>query len=116
MGPKGSVWINLLVGIWLIIAPFALAIGGVNSVWATNDVILGILLIAFSWWMLAAIAPPTGAAWFEILCGIWLIVAPFVLRYSDVLHARWNDVVCGIIAIIVAAVASWATTHRPTLA
>ncbi len=116
MGPKGSVWINVLVGIWLIIAPFALATTGVNSAWTTNDIVLGILLIAFSWWILAAIAPPTGAAWFEILCGIWLIIAPFALRYSTVVHARTNDIVCGIIAIIVAAVASWATTQRPTLA
>ena len=114
---KASIWINLLLGIWLIIAPFALpASVGMSHAWATNDVVIGVLLIAFSWWILAAIAPPTGAAWFEILCGVWLIVAPFAFGYGATMSAVWNDVVCGIIAIVVAAVASNAITRRPTVA
>ncbi len=113
---KSVSWINLLVGIWLIIAPFALAAGGPSHVWSANDVILGVLLIAFSWWTLAAIAPPLGAAWFQILCGIWLIVAPFVLQYSRVRAAVANDVICGIIAIVVSAVASRAIARTPTAA
>jgi hypothetical protein len=109
---KGSVWINVLIGIWLLIAPFALPAAGVRSAWAGNDVVLGILLIAFSWWILAAMAPPTGAAWFEICCGIWLIIAPFALRYATIRPAVWNDVICGIIAIVVAAVAARATVRK----
>ena len=107
---KGFIWINLLLGIWLIIAPFAFAVTGAPM---GNDIVLGILLIAFSWWMLGAMAPPVGTAWFEILCGIWLIVAPFVLGYGAMRSAMSNDVVCGIIAIIVAAAASWTLTRRP---
>jgi hypothetical protein len=113
---KGSVIINLLVGVWLIIAPFALRARTMWNAWYVNDVVLGILLIAFSWWMLAAIAPPIGAAWFEILCGLWLIVAPFVLGYSVRMSAVWNDVICGIIAIVVAAIASRQMARTPTIA
>jgi len=108
---KGITWINLLLGIWLIVAAIA---RGAMGVVMTNDVILGILLIAFSWWMLGALVPPVGAAWFEILCGIWLIVAPFVLRYADLRGATSNDVVAGIVTVIVAAVASYAITRTPT--
>jgi len=113
---KNSVWVNVLVGIWLMIAPFALGAAGAAHAWTASDVVLGILLVAFSWWMLAAIAPPTGIAWFEMLCGIWLIVAPFVLGYSAAPRALWNDVVCGIIAIIVAIVAARATVRPPRVA
>jgi len=113
---KNVSWINLLVGIWLIIAPFALGAAGVNHVWTGNDVVLGVLLIAFSWWMLAAIAPPVGTAWFEILCGIWLVIAPFVLQYSHRVAAAGNDVICGIITIVIAAIASRALTTTPTIA
>jgi hypothetical protein len=114
---KRSIWINLLLGIWLIIAPFALpAATGMTSASAANDVVLGILLIAFSWWIIAAMAPPTGAAWFEMLCGFWLIAAPFVLRYNSRMPAVWNDVLCGIIAVVVAAIAAQATTRTPTIA
>jgi hypothetical protein len=111
---RRAIWINLIVGIWLIIAPFALSAAGVASAWAANDGILGILLIVFSWWMLGAVTPPAGAAWFEVLCGIWLIIAPFALGYRGTATAVSNDVICGIIAIIVAAAAAQATTRTPT--
>ncbi len=110
---KNITWINILLGIWLVIAPFALAAFGGRGAWTANDVVLGLLLIGFSWWIVAASAPPTGAAWFEVLCGIWLIVAPFVLRYSVSSH-KSNDVISGIIAIIVAAVAIGAMPHLPS--
>jgi hypothetical protein len=107
----------VLLGVWLIIAPFALPAGAMmTNAWAVNDVIVGILLVAFSWWMVAAIAPPIGAAWFEMLCGVWLIVAPFVIGYSATMSAVWNDVVCGIIAIVVAVVAAQAMTRTPRMA
>ncbi len=111
---KGVTWINLLAGVWLIVAAIA---RGATGVVLMNDVILGVLLMAFSWWMLAAIVPPVGTAWFEMLCGIWLIVAPFVLGFSRLREATGNDVVVGIITLIVAAVAARGiTTNTPTLA
>ncbi len=110
---KGITWINLLLGVWLIVA--AIARGATGAAMA-NDVILGILLIAFSWWMLGAIAAPIGTAWFEMLCGIWLIVAPFVLGYGQVKAAMATDVVIGIVTIIVAAIAARAMTQTPRTA
>ncbi len=112
---KNITWINVLLGIWLIIAPFAITrVGTGAGAWTVNDVVLGILLIAFSWWIVGAIAPPSGAAWFEVLCGIWLIVAPFVLRYSGAPRHVSNDVISGIIAIVVAAIAVAGMHHaRP---
>jgi hypothetical protein len=110
---KGIMWINLLLGLWLVVTPFAMASG---TIVATNDVILGILLIACSWWMLAAMAPPVGVAWFEILCGIWLIVSPYVLGVSAMHATTGNDVIAGIIAIVVALVAARTVAHTPTAA
>lgn len=111
---KRVTWINLLLGIWLIIAPFAIGYAALSGAAVGEDIVLGILLIAFSWWILAAMAPPMGAAWFEVLCGIWLIIAPFVLRYTAMARAATgNDVVCGIIAIVVALIASRALVTTP---
>jgi hypothetical protein len=110
---KNITWINVVLGIWLVIAPFALASVGRPSAWTANDVVLGVLLIGFSWWMVAAAAPRPAAAWFEVLCGIWLIAAPFVLRYGVTSH-RSNDVISGVIALIVAAVALTSMSHMPT--
>ncbi len=48
---KGIAWVNVAIGIWLIFAPWLLP-DGTTSIRAVNDVTLGILLVAFSWWML----------------------------------------------------------------
>jgi hypothetical protein len=113
---RRAVWINLIVGIWLIIAPFGLSAAGVANAWAVNDIALGILLIVLSWWMLGALTAPAGAAWFEVVCGIWLIIAPFVLGYQGTRAAMSNNAICGIIVIIVAAATALALTKtgRPT--
>lgn len=40
--------------------------------------------------------------WIFVLAGIWLIIAPFVLDYSQTTSALWNDIIVGIIVAIVA--------------
>jgi SPW repeat-containing protein len=107
---KGITWINVLVGIWLIVAAIA---RGAMGVAMANDVVLGVLLIAFSWWILGAVAAPVGTAWFEMLCGVWLIVAPFALGYNHLRSAMANDVVMGIVTIVVAAIAARTMTQTP---
>jgi len=113
---KRTIWINLILGIWLIISPFVLGFAATTRAAVTNDVILGILLIAFSWWILAAIAAPMGAAWFELFCGLWLIVSPFVLQFNRVAAAMANDVVVGIITAVVALVVARSLSQTPTAA
>lgn len=113
---KRIIWINLILGLWLIVAPFALRYAGLTHAAATEDVVLGIVIAAFSWWILAAAMPMVGHAWFEILCGIWVAIAPFVIGYSGLAIARTNDVWVGIVVLIVgviAAIAMSQTTARP---
>jgi hypothetical protein len=103
-------WINLILGIWLIIAPFALGSMAMH-VAVGNNVVLGILLIASSWWILAAATEAVGVSWFQMLCGIWLIISPFILHYGGLTHAMANDVVVGIIAFVVGLLESQARAH-----
>jgi hypothetical protein len=111
---KQITWINLILGIWLIIAPFA--IGYSSSGAATwNDIVLGILLVAFAWWTLAAIAAPIGVAWFQVFCGIWLVVAPFVLAPVAGSSGTINDIVCGIVAIVIGVIGSRALARTPAV-
>jgi thiol:disulfide interchange protein len=110
---KNISWINLLVGIWLLIAPFTMGAAPISGAPVANDVVLGVLLIATSWWILAATAPPTRTAWFQALCGLWLIASPFVLKYSGMRAPTGNDVVMGVVAIIVGVVESRALVTPP---
>jgi hypothetical protein len=45
MGRPGWSWINLFLGIWLVISPFVLVLG-TAAMW--NNVILGIIVAAFA--------------------------------------------------------------------
>ncbi|OFV90508.1 MAG: hypothetical protein A3G76_05860 [Acidobacteria bacterium RIFCSPLOWO2_12_FULL_65_11] len=49
--------------------------------------------------MLAASAPPVIATWFHIVCGVWLVVAPFALQYRAVSRAVVDDVAVGIVVL-----------------
>jgi len=39
----------------------------------------------------------TWPTWIAMILGVWLIAAPYVLGYSDVLFALYNDVIVGIL-------------------
>lgn len=38
----------------------------------------------------------------EILAGIWLIIAPFVLNFSDTSAALWNSIIIGVVVAFLA--------------
>ena len=91
---------NILFGLWLIIAPFVLGYSRFKiAMW--NDIILGVLIGIFALvrsWKSEAAMP----SWINVLGGIWLIIAPFVLDYGIQTTPRWNDIILGILVIIFA--------------
>jgi len=94
----GSKWpstLAVLAGVWLIISPFVLGYNWiVAAVWTTS--LVGILVAVLAWSRVAASAGPL-ASWMHLLLGIWLIISPFVFRFSDVSPASTNHVVMGVI-------------------
>ncbi len=110
----GASSINILLGIWLIIAPFVLNYANLG-VAETNDIIVGIIVA-----VVAAIRSfggfgQPGWSWINILAGIWLIIAPFVLGYSNNATPLWNDIILGIIIAILAWTSAARTTTDRTL-
>jgi hypothetical protein len=93
---------NILAGIWLVIAPFALHYGSVDTpLW--NDIVLGIAIFILAMVRLSAPLAHAGVSWVNFVLGLWLIVAPFVLLYAPG-PAIFNDIFVGIAVIILA---SW---------
>ena len=113
---KRVIWINLVLGVWLIISPFVIGYfvpSASSTVAVANDGILGVLLVACSWWIVAAMAANVGVSAFQVLCGIWLIIAPFVLRYRELPVATVNDVAVGVLVLIVSAIETWRLARPP---
>ncbi len=111
---RSASWVNFILGLWLIVAPFALGYSHIAGA-APEDVILGILIAAFSLWMAATLVAPAGPSWLVVLFGIWVIIAPFVLGYAHQLgRAIANDVIVGIVVLILGLVRAVHLGVRPT--
>src|SRR4051794_31706808 len=95
----GASSINILFGLWLILAPFILGYSRLTvATW--NDIILGVLIAGFA--LLRNFGGWAGANWINVILGIWLILAPFILNYGDNAAPRWNDIILGILVVIFA--------------
>ncbi len=108
---KHVIQINILLGAWLIAAPFVLGYASARMQMG-NDVAVGVLLIACSWWILAAAAGQVGAGGLQLLAGLWLIAVPFVWHYGQLSRPFGNDIVVGILSGLVSAASMWMLVAR----
>lgn len=91
--------INLILGIWLIVAPFVLGYTGIISRW--NDIVLGFVVGIVG--IVRMVMPQRSTNWLNwlsVVFGIWLIIAPFVLSYGSIIPL-WNDIILGIVVAVV---------------
>ena len=84
-------WINVVLGIWVIISPFMLAIHSSRAIW--NNVIAGIVVCALALIRWGTHRP--GLSWLNLILGIWVVISPFVLFLNRAI--MWNNVILGII-------------------
>jgi hypothetical protein len=109
-------YINLILGVWLIVAPAVFGSFATDRIAAANDAGLGVLLIAASWWLLAARTAHLYVSGFQLLCGVWLIIAPFALRYSALSQVALNDLIVGALVVIVSLFETWGLVRAPVRA
>jgi hypothetical protein len=70
---------SLLLGVWLVLSPFALGFAGA-AVWIT--IVLGLCVILFA--VEGFVIPSYPEEWGEILLGLALVVAPWTVGYESV--------------------------------
>ncbi len=99
--------VNIVLGAWLIVAPFVLNFGirgsfGDHSVAISNSVIVGIAIAVLA--AIRVFTPlKTGPlSWINILLGLWLLVSPLILSYPPTALALWNNIVVGMIVVTLA--------------
>jgi hypothetical protein len=95
----GASWLNVLLGIWVIISPFVVQFARLPAaMW--NNVIVGIVIA-----ILALIRTSTpqqiGWSWANVILGIWMIISPFALGTMTT-AILWNNIILGIVIAIVA--------------
>jgi len=97
---KYTIWINVVIGFWLVISAFTQHSELLRGVRMVNELAVALLLLCCALWYLNPVTTPRTAVVANVFVGGWLIVAPFVMSYGAL-----NDVLCGIIAVVVALVA-----------
>ena len=100
-------WLGILGSAWIIFAPFTLVYFDTTMA-LVNELIVGTIAFISSMY-LAYMAnrshDTTGrmvAGWLLVVCGLWLIVSPFVLNYSSVPRAFSNNIITGVLFVVVA--------------
>jgi hypothetical protein len=82
------------LGVWLMFSPSAL---GATGRAADSDHLAGALVVTWAVIAFGEIARP--ARFLNILLGLWLIAAPWLLS-GDTSGSRWNDVVVGAAMVV----------------
>jgi len=103
-------WLVVLLGAWEFVASFILGYSAkTGALW--DAIILGIALVILAGW--AALSNLEGTAkplsWINAVLGLWLIIAPFIIGYANLVGALWNDIIVG---ILVAVLSVWAAITK----
>ncbi|MDP3759649.1 MAG: SPW repeat protein [Ramlibacter sp.] len=91
--------VNALVGVWLILSPWALGFQGETNALA-NAVIVGVLLIAAA--LGAIFVPRAWEEWTEGALGLWLAISPWALGFAGLQNAMISTVASGIVVMVLA--------------
>ncbi|MCA1368520.1 SPW repeat protein [Bradyrhizobium sp. BRP14] len=107
---KPQDWMNLILAVALFVSPWLLGFATESvpawSAWI-GAVVLGALALAtltvFSEW----------EEWANMVFGIWLVVAPWLLDVATNVNARWTHVVLGLLVAAISAWALWDERQNP---
>ena len=103
--------INLAVGLWLFLSAWMVPAAMTAS--RANDLFFGVAIFALSV-IRVSVRHRTGlASWLSALAGLWLIVAPFALRYELTGQKLNSVIVGGVVAILAIANGSTGLARHP---
>lgn len=91
--------VNALLGVWVILSPWALGFQDTTAA-MTNAVVIGLALIAAA--LGAIFVPRAWEEWTEGALGLWLIASPWVLGFSTLRDAMLSAVVTGVVVVALA--------------
>ena len=115
MGDRGQVafasGINAIAGIWLIVAPFLLDYSDEsdNALW--NDIVVGAAILVIAAIRVFGAYRAAALSWLNVALGVWLILAPFIVDYSEHDTPLWNDIIVGAIVVVFGI---WSAVASPT--
>ena len=96
-------WLTVIVGVLLFIAPFVLGATANQAAAWTAYAGGALLAIAGLWSLIEASAANHFAEWAEIVIGVLVFLAPWVLGFAGLTALAWSAWIAGILAVVLAA-------------
>lgn len=103
-------WANLVLAVLLFVSPWVLGFSAVQYA-AWNAWISGVVIAALAIGALSAFQE--WEEWLNLIVGIWVVAAPWVLGFAAMAAAMWTHVVIGLLVVAAAAWEIWEVRHRP---
>ena len=91
--------VNAVLGVWLVLAPWALGCAAETAAMA-NMVVVGAALLAAA--LGAIFLPRAWEEWTEGLLGLWLVASPWLLGFERTIAARNCAVITGVVVLALA--------------
>ena len=97
---KWEDWVGVGLGLWLFVSPWALGYSDLSAA-TMNAWILGSILVLEDF--LEVGVHEDVEEWIDLVAGLWLMVAPFVLGFASATTAAVNAVAVGLLTVLFAA-------------
>ncbi len=85
---------NVLLGVWLVLAP-VFGIGAIGDVAAINSYLTGAAVAIFAFAALSR--PQLWEEYTNLVLGLWLVVAPFALGFTNLVGPAYNQIIVGLL-------------------
>jgi hypothetical protein len=115
IGLKRSVWSNLVLGLWLMLAPFALVFVNRRAFFVLwEDLLLGFGIATFSLYRILSLRKGdiVFADWLVTVLGFLTLINPFLYSYTNAPLARLNNLLVGGIVFLLAMYQDWKDERR----
>jgi len=99
--------VDLVLGVWLFVSPWALRFYGALPGSSGNFFIVGVAMVVFA--IVGLNARWLWQEWVNLALGVWLIVSPWLLGFQANVAARDDALLVGIVAAVMAV---WALLER----
>ncbi len=112
---KRSTWLNLLLGLWLMISPLVIFVinhRALRILW--EDFLLGFGVVSFSIVRILSRRKPemVFADWLMIAFGCLTLLNPILYKYGNAPFARWNNLLVGAAVLGSAVYQDWKDENR----
>ncbi len=91
-------WVNVLLGIWLMISPWLLGTTG-NITATVILLVMGVAVFSFSIWAVLHVED-RNAEWWNFFLGVLLFVLPWIFRYQSTYSDAWNSWIVGFVVAV----------------